>query len=336
MSAIELLYRVAIDKSAARLLIINAHAHELLFKLSDNATQLDLFQHFKPEYAALNRAALHVSAELSDVDSLYDLILILPSKNKQQTQGWMARAMQQLDEHGQILMSCGNKHGAKAYKSALQSLAGHVISRSKSKCRIFSAKKTPSLDYLLQKQWLDSAKPALIPSHGLMAQPGLFSWGHADVGSQLLIEHLPEHFSGRGMDLCCGYGLLAEHILRTSPDIDQIHLVEADRLALECAIQNTSTWQQKVQTAWLDATSDPLPDKLDWIVCNPPFHTGQQLDIDLGKVIVQRACQSLKRGGVLYVVANRKLAYEGLMKSELQQIHTITEANGFKIIKGIR
>ena len=336
MSAIDLLYQAALNRPSARTLIINAHAHALLLDLSKKCEQVDLHQHFKPEHAAIHQLGLHASATLSNLEKTYHSILLLPSKNKQQTLAWMAAAMQLLGSDGSLLVACANNHGAKSYESALQSLAGNTISRSKSKCRLFSAKKNTSLDTTLLAQWLSTGEAKAISSHGLIAQPGLFSWDHADIGSQLLIDHLPDNLSGTGMDLCSGYGLLSEHLLRTSPKIDTLHMVEADRLALDCAMLNTKPWQQKTVPHWFDATRDALLEKLDWIVCNPPFHTAQQRDVELGKTIVKRGCQHLKRGGSIYVVANRKLAYETLMQTELRECQTIIEANGFKIIKGIR
>jgi len=336
MSAIELLYQAAAEKTVARVLIINAHADPWLLKLSEQCEQLDLYQHFKPEYTAIHHLGLHASKVLSDF-YLYDCVLLLPSKNKQQTLGWMAEAMQYLREDGTLLMACANTHGAKSYELALKELAGNITSRSKSKCRIFSANKRTLMDNILLKKWLDNAQSKPITStHHLMSRPGLFSWDHADAGSQLLLEHLPHDFSGTGMDLCCGYGFLAEHLLRTSSHIETLHLLEADRLALDCAVQNTAAWQHKTHIHWLDAASDVLPQSLDWIVCNPPFHTGQQRDVTLGQNIVKRACQSLKRGGTLYVVANRKLAYENLMRDELKHCQTLIEADGFKVIQGVR
>ncbi len=336
MSAIELLYQAAIEHPASRILIINAHAHTLLSPLS-NVCELELHQSFKPEHDSLQSLGLKTSASLSENEhQLYGLVLLLPSKNKQQTYGWMATAMQRLIDGGKLIMACANVHGAKSYESAMQHLAGNIRSRSKSKCRIFSATKTGSLDSALQKKWRDTALPKVIASHGLITQPGLFSWDHADIGSQLLLDHLPESLSGNGMDLCCGYGLLCEQLLRTSTTINTLHLLESDALALECATRNTAVWQHKTQAHWLDATCDDLPEELDWIVCNPPFHSGQTRDIELGKIIIQRACESLKRGGVVYVVANRKLPYEALMRCKLTQCQSIIEANGFKIIKGVR
>jgi len=341
MPAIELLYQAALDHPAPRTLIINAQPHALLSNLLALSEQLDqhtlhLHQHFKPDHQSLSHLQAHVSTSLAVNESFYDLVLLLPAKNKQQTLGWMAQAMQLLRDGGCFIIACGNNYGAKSYESALQQLAGNISSRSKSKCRVFSARKTAALDSELYKQWFDAAQAKPIASHGLISQPGLFSWDRADIGSQLLIRHLPTRLSGNGMDLCCGYGFLATHLLRTAPDIETLHLLEADALALACAARNTATWQQKTHLHWLDATSDALPGKLDWIVCNPPFHTGQTRHVELGQTIVKRACQSLKRRGVLYIVANRKLPYEALMRSALSQCNTIIEADGFKIIQGVR
>ncbi|MDQ6968875.1 MAG: methyltransferase, partial [Mariprofundus sp.] len=285
---------------------------------------------------SMSQMGLEAATSLTKTDNLYDLVLLLPSKNKQQTLGWMAAAMCLLCDGGTLIMACANIYGAKSYESSLQQLAGNIISRSKSKCRIFSSRKSNALDPALQKQWSDAALPKPVASHALVAQPGLFSWDHADTGSQLLMDHLPDNLAGNGMDLCCGYGLLSEYLLRTSAAITTLHLLEADALALGCATQNTDSWQQKVQAHWCDATSDELPAKLDWIVCNPPFHRGQTRDVELGQRIIRHACRALKRRGALYVVANRKLPYEALLQSELSHCQTIIEANGFKIIKGVR
>jgi len=336
MPATQLLYQTALEEtSPAHILIVNAHAHPLLSSIHNHAKVMDIQQHVKSEYSAIAHSGFPVMATLPDHPDTYDLILLLPGKNKQQTHAWMAAAMYRLRGNGKIIVACANHHGAKSYESALKQLAGHITSRSKSKCRIFSARKSTMFHADLASQWIDAGKPCRIKAHGLISQPGLFSWDRADAGSSLLMGQLPA-LSGSGMDLCCGYGLLGQYILRQSTNVAQIHLVETDRLALDCALLNTTQWQEKVQSHWTDATSETLPEKLDWIICNPPFHRGQDRDVELGQSILLRACNCLRRGGVLYLVANRKLPYERLIQSEMRQCHSLIEANGFKVIKGIK
>jgi 16S rRNA (guanine1207-N2)-methyltransferase len=332
MKAAELLYQTTINMPASDISIFNAHAHPLLQELCVKAKTYAIRQYFKPEYDAI----LQLGLNLEESKRTFDLALLLPSKNKQQTYAWMAEAMLQLSDGGQLIMACANRHGGRSHEAALKKLAGNMTSASKAKCRIFSACKTDALDTELAALWINKGKAQKHESHGLISQPGLFSWDKPDVGSQLLLSFLNEPLSGEGADLCCGYGLLSEHLLRASAQITKLHLIEADQLALFCAEQNTTAWKEKVESHWLDAATEQLPSKLDWVVCNPPFHTGQDRDVDLGQTIVTRACRSLRHGGKLYLVANRKLPYEQVLKAELKRVLILTEANGFKVMQGTR
>lgn len=332
MPAAELLYRTALELPPAKMAVINARAHPLLRQLCDKAKVCDLRQHFRPECNALSAMGLAAGK----LKPPFELILLLPSKNKLQTLAWMATAMLQLNSHGRLLVAAANRHGAKSYESALHKLAGNIASACKSRCRIFSARKTAGLDETLAEQWIDAARPARIESLGLISQPGLFSWNRPDRGSLLLLGQLPDTFAGTGMDLCCGYGLLSEHLLRRSAGIERLHLVDADRLALACAEQNSAAWHDKIRLHWLDAGSEPLPADMEWVVCNPPFHSGQARDVGSGEAIISRACQSLKPGGRLYLVANRKLPYERTLATQLKEFRVLVEDDGFKVFEGVR
>ncbi|PJA34338.1 MAG: hypothetical protein CO187_00505, partial [Zetaproteobacteria bacterium CG_4_9_14_3_um_filter_53_7] len=245
MPVIQLLYQTALNVPAKRILVINAHADALLVELVKQAELIDLQQHFKPEYDAIKRMELTVSAKLPEADTPYNLVLLLPAKNKLQTLAWMASAMEKLEDHGKLLVACANDHGAKSYESALKKLAGTVNSSSKSKCRIFSAQKTAALNHELMTAWHEAGQPQELESLGLYSQAGLFSWDRADIGSLLLLEQLPK-LSGIGMDLCCGYGLLSHRILADSPEVQTVHMIEADYFAVACARVNTKNWQEKI------------------------------------------------------------------------------------------
>ncbi|MFC1536273.1 class I SAM-dependent methyltransferase [Pseudomonadota bacterium] len=336
MPAVELLYQAAIeilDGTPKKIAIFNAYAEPQLKTVAGQCDTLFLLQHFKPEYNQLKRMGLKCSLQ---IDSDVDVALLIPSKNKQQTLGWMAEAINSLVDGGKLIASCANSHGAKSYEKALKELTGNVSSSSKSKCRLFSARKSESLNRELAAQWMADASPRKAESHGLISQPGNFCWEKPDIGSQLLLKHLPHELSGRGMDLCSGYGLLSVDILKNSPDIEMLYLVEADRLALQSAELNMKPWQEKVEVHWLDAAQEALPLKLDWIVCNPPFHRGHERDITLGQAIIANGCKSLKRGGKIYMVANRKLPYEATLDRMLMQHHMTAQEQGFKIIEATK
>jgi len=326
--ALKLLLKSSLTSNVQSIAFIHAHAHPLLADLKGKVNQLQLIQSFKPFIYDLNTMDLDVE----DCKGQFDLILLLPSKDKVQSLGWMALAFGHLLDGGKLLVACENQYGAKSYEAALKKLAGHVNSASKSKCRLFTAKKTDVLNADLQQQWLDDAKPQVLDSHGLWTQAGLFSWKDADVGSALLLKHLPA-FKGKGMDLCCGYGLLATQILKASPEVTQLHMVEADGLALACAQKNVSGFEG-VAFHHLDAAVEVLPKHLNFVVCNPPFHTGQSRDVELGQNIVSKACGALTHGGVLYMVANRQLPYERILRDYLREVECVAVGSGFKVLRG--
>ncbi len=325
--AFDLLFAAAKQQSASRIAIYHAQVHPALHSLSQTC-KLTLLQSFKPFILDIQAMGLDISA----LQGEYDLALLVPSKDKKQSLGWMADALLHLKEEGKLMVACENQYGAKSYEAALKKLAGRVTSTSKSKCRLFFAQKTSSLDAVLQEQWIEEAKPHVISSHGLWAQPGLFSWKKADVGSQLLLQHVPP-LSGKVMDLCCGYGLLAAHIIKTSPEITHLSLVEADSLALDCAAKNTVHFSD-VSLHHLDAVTELLPKHMNAVVCNPPFHTGQSRDVELGQTIVNKACGALTHGGELYLVANRQLPYEHILKEHLREVECLAAQDGFKVIRG--
>ncbi len=332
MPAVELLYQAGLSSLQGNIAIINTQVEAHLRELCLRFESYQLQQSFKPVCDEITNMGLQSKCE---IHGEFDGVLVLPSKNKLLSLSNMAKAMLSLHENGKIIMACANVHGAKSYDAALKKLAGHASSTSKSKCRVFSAHRNADFDEGLAKQWLDAAAIQHVEAHGLWSQPGLFSWDRADIGSQLLLQYLPE-LSGDGMDLCCGYGLLSEHILKKFSDIRQWYMVDADNTALHCAKKNTLAWQDKVKLLWQDAQLAGLPKKLDYVVCNPPFHMGQDQDVALGQAIVAQGCRSLKRGGNIYIVANRKLPYEEVLVKHLRSHHTVIETQGFKIMHGVR
>ena len=172
--------------------------------------------------------------------------------------------------------------------------------------------------------------PRLVEALGLWSQPGLFSWDRLDPGSALLIETLPA-LAGRGADFGCGIGMLAQKAL-TSPKVKGVTLVDLDRRAVEAAGRNIG--DPRAEVRWADLRTGPGPlANLDFVVMNPPFHQGGLEDQALGQGFVATAAKALRRGGALWLVANRHLAYEGVLKPLFARVEVRAEANGFKVFE---
>ena len=169
----------------------------------------------------------------------------------------------------------------------------------------------------------------LHPSHGLWTQPGIFSWDRIDVGSALLLKHLPT-FTGRGADLGAGLGVLSQAVLK-APDVNEITLSDIDHRAITAARRNIK--DPRARFVWSDIRDAALPaQNLDFIVMNPPFHDTGIEDQSLGQKFIERAATMLKKGGVCWLTANRHLPYETLLKQYFATVKPVDTADGFKII----
>jgi len=327
-------YQATKGKTEIRIAILNAFPHSLLSQLVRLSGEVQTQQHIRDIALKLLRQNIQSVPELTG--TTVDLVLVLGSKQRQQTLGWIATAMNLLSPGGQMVFCTPNNLGARAYEKRISELAGDIQMVIKSKCRCICARKSNALNTTLLKEWKEQALPRTM-STGLISQPGLFSWDRIDTGSRLLAKYLPDGLHGCGMDLGCGNGFLTVSILRQCDKISEMHLVDSDANAVACAARNLSPVPHtKICMHWLDATAEPIPQGMDWIVLNPPFHAGKSQDITLGEAIIHAACRSMKQSGTLFMVANRKLPYESILGMHLQNTKCLYEGEGFKVIKGIK
>jgi 16S rRNA (guanine1207-N2)-methyltransferase len=175
---------------------------------------------------------------------------------------------------------------------------------------------------------LADGMPRLDEALGLWTQPGVFSWNRIDPGSALLQQQLPA-LSGRGADLGCGIGYLARKIL-TSPKVEHLTLIDIDRRAVEMAEHNIDDPRASVRWADVRSGSGQLTG-LDFVVMNPPFHDGGTEDQSLGQTFIRRAAEALRPGGICWLIANRHLAYEAVLKSLFRRVTLKIEAGGYKV-----
>ncbi|RZJ78539.1 MAG: class I SAM-dependent methyltransferase [Brevundimonas sp.] len=180
---------------------------------------------------------------------------------------------------------------------------------------------------------LDDAVAAGAPRQmdGVWTQPGVFAWDRIDPGSALLTQHMPE-LSGAGADLGGGLGLLAQAALR-SPKVTAIRVVETDRRAVEAARRNLTDPRASVE--WADVRDLPEAGDLNFVIMNPPFHAAGAEDRRLGAAFIQKAAGLLRRGGVLWMVANRHLPYEAELAGAFRQVKPI-DAAGYKLFEAVK
>jgi 16S rRNA (guanine1207-N2)-methyltransferase len=171
------------------------------------------------------------------------------------------------------------------------------------------------------------------PAEGFITRPGVFSADGVDPGSALLAEYLPADLAGKGADLGAGWGWLAAAVL-TRPKVTELHLVEAEADALDCARLNLA--DARAVFHWADATKFHPGKAMDFVVMNPPFHQGRAADPALGAAFIRSAAAMLQPGGRLFLVANRNLPYEETLRAQFMIVTELALAGGFKILSAAR
>ncbi len=325
----------------ARALFVGAEAHPALM----DWPEITGWQPLKPKADAWDRAGFTRVDELPD--GKWPLVLVLPGKSRDETLEWFAIARDHLAPGGRIVAAMPNTAGAGRFEKELGKATGNIASIQKHKCRAFHAANDGTWNETLFDEWRMLAQAHEIPGTHFITRAGIFSSDHIDPGSRLLAEHLPASLHGHIADLGAGWGFLSDAVLDRCRRIDRIDLFEADARALDCARRNLARHQPeiprlaspvcyvedepKIRFHWHDVTTG-LPELYDAIIMNPPFHSGQATDVDLGRAFLTTAIASLKRGGKLLLVANRQLPYEAVLETRGLAWRKVAEDRTYKLL----
>jgi 16S rRNA (guanine1207-N2)-methyltransferase len=174
----------------------------------------------------------------------------------------------------------------------------------------------------------DWAKGPALTEGGFWTAPGVFSADSVDPASALLAAALPDTLGKKVADLGAGWGFLSAHVL-TRDSVEEMHLVEAGHMALECARRNVT--DPRAVFHWEDATEWTCPQKMDAVVMNPPFHASRAADPAIGQAFIATAARLLSPQGHLWMVANRHLPYESTLQSKFAKVAEVGSDSRFKL-----
>ena len=286
---------------------------------------IDCEQSFRPAFLKLGQAKPRI------VDGSWPLGLVLLTKHKEENFANVARAWALLEDGGTLVCAGANEDGAASLEKHVAKALGIVDTLSKFHCRVFWLTKgeKPPPAY-----WRGLAGLQPVSDSTWRSTPGIFAWDRIDDGSALLANHLPDDLSGHVADFGCGWGYLSREALLLADGIQHIDLIDAEHLAIDAA--RTNITDERASFHWLDLTTEAPPHTYDAIVCNPPFHTGRASTPELGQQVIDAASRALRPGGRFYMVANRGLPYERMLKANFASFETLADNNKFRVTRAFR
>lgn len=279
---------------------------------------------FRPDWEAFQAAGWDC---VLAPEGRYGAALVFATRAKAQCQGLIAEAASVSD--GIVVVDGAKTDGIESILKACRKRSDVSATLSKAHGKLFSI--GAGADF---SDWT-LADSTTVEDDGktFVTAPGVFSADGVDPASRLLAEALPEKLRAQVVDLGAGWGYLAHHVLRRDA-VQALHLVEADRVALDCARENVNDGRAAFH--WADARDWTAPGPVDAVVMNPPFHIGRASDPELGRAFIRAAARMLSPRGQLYMVANRHLPYEGDLAAAFGEVREIGGDNRFKIVQAAR
>ncbi|MFG6080811.1 methyltransferase [Paracoccus litorisediminis] len=302
-----------------RLLLIGADAQSDLNHFDPARTQI--VQRQFPDFAALKGQGF---APVTEAQGEFDAAVVFLPRARAEARARLATVAAHVPPGASVWIDGQKTDGVDSVLKELRGMAPVDEVQSRAHGKIFRLT-------LPQPGWLpeDWAARDHIAAEGFVTRPGVFSADAPDPASVALAAHLPDKLPSRIVDLGAGWGWLSAQILKR-PGVGTLHLVEADAVALDCARRNIT--DPRAQFHWADALDFRLPEPVNGVVMNPPFHEGRAANPKLGEGFIRAAAGLLTGAGRLWMVANRHLPYEQTLRQVFADVAEIGGDSRFKIL----
>jgi 16S rRNA (guanine1207-N2)-methyltransferase len=292
------------------------------------AASLSAVQGFRPLYRQLQAQRIETTPEIEGDD--YDAALVLCTKHKGENEANIAAALSRVKSGGLIVVAGGKEDGIQPLRKRMDGFGFDIEHMPKYHGVAFWFVRPDDVSEAVSK----FAKAPVRVDGRFIASPGMFSHDRIDDGSELLASRLPTDFTGDAADFGAGWGYLSAELVAHSPKLARIDLYEANHASLEAAKDNLAENcpNAPARFFWHDLAGEPVKDKYDLVIMNPPFHEGHAAEPSLGQAMIKTAASALRGGGRLMLVANRGLPYEPVLAANFRESGETCRNARFKVL----
>ncbi len=279
--------------------------------------------------------------DLSIFTQPFEQIIYRLSKEKAVIHRVMNQAYQQLSDTGELILVGQKNDGIKRFAKNAEALFTYVNTEKNGTCyvaRCRGLKTSPQAlddDNYTRIRQIKTLPDILGNPVDIYSKPGAYGWEKIDQGSVFLIEQLNllngDHInkSGSMLDLGCGYGYLTL-ITKSLPFTTRI-ATDNNAAALLALKENIEANDIKVTAVAADC-AESITDRVDLVLCNPPFHQGFQVDGALTDKFLRQARQHLNKQGKALFVVNAFIPLEKKARQYFSQADVIADNKQFKVV----
>lgn len=235
----------------------------------------------------------------------------------------LPRSLDELDEiaqlvaahaHPEVRLVAGGrvKHMSRSMNDVLAASFGDVrpsLARQKSRVlHVTQPRKDVAVTWPRQQRHEDAG--LTISAHG-----GVFAGAGIDIGTRLLLDHLPEMRSAeKAIDLASGNGVVAAALALARPHLRVLATDQsAAAIASTVATVAANDVSDRVDVVRADGLETVDTASAQLIVLNPPFHVGAAVHTGLAERLFADAARVLEPGGELWCVWNTPLNYRPIL-----------------------
>ncbi|QRV22366.1 class I SAM-dependent methyltransferase [Marinomonas foliarum] len=271
----------------------------------------------------------------------FDHVVIYQPKAKELLDYLIAAALPLLKDGGQIWLVGDNKSGVKSSMKRLEAGLDEVGKVDGAKhCLLYTGYKRRPAKTFVFEDWIVTWKQDIAgQSFSLCSLPGVFGHGKLDKGTSILLNQLNEHrfmsdvANARILDFGCGDGIISLWLHNKTG----AHITALDDSVLALKATELTFAANQISDAVTLIASNGLSEvkgRFNYVVTNPPFHTGVNTDYSIAESFFMGVKQHLTLNGELFVVANDFLRYPPILDAALGSHTRLYRDKGFAIYHG--
>jgi len=267
---------------------------------------------------------------------IHDIVIILFPKSKAELAYTLAMLNDVVDENTVIYFVGEKNSGVKSVEKLSKGFLQHCQKDDAARhCMLFSGcflKQSTPFDE--QKWFTQYSIDVNGESITVFALPGVFSQEKLDVGTRLLLEHLPDYDNCSLLDFGCGSGVIAAFITQRFTNVKPT-LADVSALAIASAQKTFSENGLSGKFIATDSMSN-ITGVYDNVISNPPFHQGLKTHYQATESFLAKISKHISNKGSLTIVANSFLKYQPIMEQHFGGVSQLTKSNGFTIYQAKR
>ena len=257
------------------------------------------------------------------------------SKERALVQHCIFSAASLLEANGRLYLVGEKNTGVKTHGKFAEQLCRTKMSMEKhGLCYLVTISKTKNINANDFDDTYPVLRPMQIGDFQFYSKPGVYGWKKIDVGSHLLLaktKPILQNIATENLsvlDIGCGYGYLTVNFAdlpfrkRIATDNNVAAVMAAERNFLERGLS--------VETV-LDDCGRHLTEKVDVILCNPPFHQGFEHDKTLITRFVNASLNLLANNGMAFFVVNEFIPLSKVITQTNGLCELLAHEQGFKV-----